>query len=340
MEFGLRKFTIWYLIFYFFIEGALRDILIQGQTDTFDLTSSIFAITSPIILFLYALLTYYTLYKFYPKRKWIHCGLGLVLSLICPIIIRFVIEQRLMDLLIQQVNYRPNYGIKNYVIDNYFFAIRYMTFGTIYYFITYSLFKQNNERDLLLSKQDIESALLKSQLNPHFLLNSLNNIYSLVFHKSDQALPAMDKLTRILKYNLYESKDFVSLKKEVEISEEFIELSRHRFHFPININMNASEESLHIQIPQHLLLPIVENSLKHGVLNNPDSPAKINIYSGNKHLYITSTNEVNANQKDSTGGIGLRNLERRLQIIYSTSHSFDLSKTDNTFSLTIKIPIS
>ena len=226
MKLNIGRFLLWYLLYYFLIAGALRDYLIRGYTDSFDITSSIFVLTSLVIFFLYAFISYFTLYKFYPNRKWVYCGMGLLAALLIPMGLRYFIEQVLTKALFESTNYPAQYGAKKYIIDNYFFAIRFMTFGTIYYFIVYSLFKQRRESDLLASKQSMEMALLKSQLNPHFLLNSLNNIYSLVFHKSDDALPAMDKLTDILKYTLYESKEMETLAKEVSIDQKYLELAR------------------------------------------------------------------------------------------------------------------
>jgi len=198
MKFNLGRLVLAYLLYYFFIEGALRDLLIRGQTDSFDLTSSIFSITSLFIFFLYVVLSYAVLYRYYPSRKWTHCALGLIVAAVITISCRYFIEQILSEALFDQTNYHSGYGIKNYLIDNYFYAFRSTTFGVIYYFVTYSLYKQKRESELVISKKNMEMALLKAQINPHFLLNSMNNIYSLVFHQSDKALPPMDSLTDIL----------------------------------------------------------------------------------------------------------------------------------------------
>lgn len=339
MKFNFRRFLLWYLLYYFLIAGALRDLLIWGQTDFFDLTSSIFALTSLLVFFFYALIPYYVLFRYYPDRKWLYCGIGFVLAFVAPMVFRFLIEQVMTRALFDSTNYPLHYGTREYIIDNYFFAIRFITFGTIYYFITYTLYKQKRESDLMASKQDMEMALLKSQINPHFLLNSMNNIYSLVFHKSEAALPAMEKLTDILKYSLYNKKDFESLEKEVATAEKYIELGRLRMAHPIYYHLEIDKELFPIQVPQYLLLPIVENTLKHGDLSDSEIPAHTLIKKDKDELIIESVNKIQYNEKDKVGGIGLENLERRIHLLYNENYTLETSNENSMFRIHIKIPI-
>lgn len=338
MKFNFGRLVLAYLLYYFFIEGALRDLLIKGQTDSFDLTSSIFSITSLFIPFLYVIISYATLHRYYPSRKWSHCALGLIAAALITISCRYFIEQILSEALFDQTNYHPNYGLKNYIIDNYFYAFRYITFGAIYYFVTYSLYKQKRETELVISKKNMEMALLKAQINPHFLLNSMNNIYSLVFHKSDQALPAMDSLTDILKYSLYESKDFESLEKEISIANQYIELSKLRAPYDLHYKIDTNVQNVSMQVPQHLLMPIVENVIKHGDLSTSESSAQTTINKKGNQIHIASSNKVNHKLKDQTGGIGLSNLERRLQLLYESNYTMTSKIVDDRYFLDITIP--
>ena len=339
MKFNFGRLVLFYLMYYFFIEGALRDLLIRGQTDSFDLTRSIFSITSLLIFFLYVVISYAVLHRYYPSRKWVHCALGLFAAALITISCRYFVEQILSDALFDQTNYPHSFGVKNYLIDNYFYAFSYITFGAIYYFISYSLYKQKRETELVISKKNMEMALLKAQINPHFLLNSMNNIYSLVFHKSDQALPAMDSLTDILKYSLYESKDFESLEKEISIANQFIELSQLRASYDLHYKIDTDLQNTSIQVPQHLLMPIVENVIKHGDLSASASSARTTISKKGNQLQITSSNKVHHKQKDETGGIGLSNLERRLQLLYENNYTMTSKIVDDRYFLDITIPI-
>jgi len=339
MKFNFGRLVLSYLLYYFFIEGALRDLLIRGQTDSFDLTRSIFSITSLFIFFLYVALSYAVLHRYYPSRKWSHCALGLIAVAMITISCRYFVEQILSELLFKQTNYPHSFGLKNYLIDNYFFAFRYITFGVIYYFVTYSLYKQRRESELVISKKNLEMALLKAQINPHFLLNSMNNIYSLVFHKSDQALPAMDNLTDILKYSLYESKDFETLGKEISIANQYIELSKLRTSFDLHYDIDYDEDVGAIQVPQHLLMPIVENVIKHGDLSAAESSAQTIINREGKQLHISSSNKVDLKLKDRSGGIGLSNLERRLQLLYESNYTMTSRIVGERYFLDIIIPV-
>ncbi len=339
MKFNFGRLILSYLLYYFFIEGALRDLLIRGQTDSFDLTNSIFSITSLFIPFLYVILSYVVLHRYYPSRKWTHCALGLIAAAVITIGCRYLIEQILSEVLFDQTNYHPSYGLKRYVIDNYFYAFRYITFGVIYYFVSYSLYTQKRESELVISKKNMEMALLKAQINPHFLLNSMNNIYSLVFHKSEQALTAMDSLTDILKYSLYESKDFESLEKEINIANQYIELSQLRASYDLHYKIDTDVQNMSMPVPQHLLMPIVENVIKHGDLSASESSAQTTINKKGNQLHITSSNKVNHKLKDKTSGIGLSNLERRLQLLYESNYTMTSKIVENRYYLNITIPI-
>ncbi len=339
MKFNFGRLVLWYFLYHFIIEGALRDLLIRGQTDSFDLTDSIFSITSLLIPFFYVIISYGTLHRYYPSRNWLYCSLGLLVAIIFTISLRYFIEQVITKELFQLTNYPHHYGVKNYIIDNYFYAFRYMTFGVIYYFVTYSLYKQKRESELLLSKQAMEMALLKSQINPHFLLNSMNNIYSLVFHKSDNALPAMDKLTDILKYSLYETKEFESLERELDIVQKYIGLAKLRTTLAWYYTIETDIKDTSILIPQHLLMPIVENTIKHGDVSSAEYPAITTIKKDGSKLHICSNNKIKTSLKDETGGIGLSNLERRLQLLYDNDYTMDSNLTADYYSLNIIIPI-
>jgi len=339
MKYRLGRLVLWYLFYYFFIEGALRDLLISGQTDTFDLTSSIFGITSLVISFFYVLFSYTALYKYYPQKKWIHCILGLLVAMIATIGLRYFIEQILLEYLFQRSNYPPHYGVKNYVIDNYFYGFRYLTFGVIFYFICYSIYEQKRVGELLVSKKNIELALLRSQINPHFLLNSLNNIYSLVYHKSDQALPAMDQLNDILKYTLYEPKDFEYLEKEIEIANKYIQLEKLRTSKDWHYTMETIGDTSSVKVPQHLLAPIIENTVKHGITHLKEYPGKTIITRRKSELLIHSSNKINTFTKDKSKGIGLPNLDRRLDILYEGDYFLSSQEKEGFYTLDITIPI-
>ena len=202
------------------------------------------------------------------------------------------------------------------------------------------MYTQNREKDLALEKQNIEISTLNAQINPHFLLNSMNNIYSLVYHKSEKALGAIDKLSEILKYNLYEKKDFVSLNRELEIVTQFLSLEQLRHEAPLAFDMqNTANQD--VAIPQLLVLTLVENAFKHGVLNDTQTPIALSIKEEQGMLHILCKNKKSKTLvKDETGGIGLANIKSRLDLIYQGKATFEIDDKSDYFSIFITLPIS
>ncbi|SOD20180.1 sensor histidine kinase [Pedobacter xixiisoli] len=181
------------------------------------------------------------------------------------------------------------------------------------------------QRSLESEKKDMELQFLKSQLNPHFLFNSLNNIYSLAYQKSDKTADAILKLSEIMRYMIYESNDsWVSLDKEVEYVESYVELQKLRFKdgAAVEISINGVIDGQKI-VPL-ILISFVENAFKHGVANDAEDPIKINIIANQKILHFSVTNKKNTTNKDAIGGVGLNNVERRLQLLYPDRYKLNI----------------
>ncbi|MBB2151047.1 sensor histidine kinase [Pedobacter gandavensis] len=181
------------------------------------------------------------------------------------------------------------------------------------------------QRDLESEKKEMELQFLKSQLNPHFLFNSLNNIYSLAYQKSDKTADAILKLSEIMRYMIYESNDsWVSLSKEIEYLHSYIELQKLRFRDGASVQFQLNGEIDDQQIVPLILISFVENAFKHGVANDPKDPIKINIIANQKILHFSITNKKNQHNKDEVGGVGLNNVERRLQLLYPDRYKLNI----------------
>lgn len=339
MLFNIRGLVIWFLVFYFFIDGAIRDFVLYGSTDQFGITDSVFNISTIFSFMLYPLFVYWVLYKFYLSKEYLKMIIGIALAFLLPIFIRYFLEQVVTEYLIGISNYNRSMSFKNYFGDNYLFGTRFIPLGVVFFFVEYSIFKQNRAKDLQIANQKLELSVLKSQINPHFLLNSLNNIYSLVYHKSPKSLEALDKLNDLLKYNLYENKDKVSIREELKLVDDFIGLQSIRFDYPVNIDIRADDNVLEHKLPQFTLLPLIENIFKHGMLKDESNPAYIHIERDNQHLVIKSWNKVSNKEKDGQGGVGLNNLKKRLELIYSSNASVDTSDFNKEFMIMIKLPL-
>jgi LytS/YehU family sensor histidine kinase len=199
---------------------------------------------------------------------------------------------------------------------------------------------QKQKSELINQNQASELALLRSQINPHFLFNTLNNIYSLVYQKSDVAPDAIMKLSSIMRYMLYDANsDKVPLRKEIEYLNSFIELQKLRIKRKDFVEINIIGEVEDQPIVPMILIPFVENAFKHGN-KKVDSPGIIiNIQiTKNKITYeIISYLTDDSTNKDHTGGIGLSNTKRRLELLYPKNHMLDILQTIDKYIVKLEI---
>jgi sensor histidine kinase YesM len=200
---------------------------------------------------------------------------------------------------------------------------------------------QKQKADLINQNQASELALLRSQINPHFLFNTLNNIYSLVIKKSDDASKALMKLSSIMRYMLYDANtDKVPLEKEIEYLNSFIELQKIRIKENNFIEFNITGNITNQVITPMLLIPFVENAFKHGNKSVHSPGIFINLMIEGDKIIFEVINYINKSEnsgKDKIGGIGLQNIKRRLELIYPGEHSMEIKTEDNKFIIKLII---
>lgn len=284
-----------------------------------------------------SILVYLSFYYFFPKRKTLQLIGGIAASILTGIFLRFLIEEKIYFWLFNQKNYRGDYTLAYYVSDNIFFVAPYIILGIVYYFYQSSKFNEQQKIALEIENKDAELAFLKSQVNPHFLFNSLNNLYSLIYHKSDKALPAVEKLSSLLRYSLYETKNQIDLQKELNYIQNFIELEQLRHDYPLEIHLEIDKKLSPTSIAPFILIPFIENIFKHGTLNNSDEPVIITIKNDASELSLYCQNEIKEQEKDEIGGIGLENIKKRLALIYPEKHQLHINERDGIFTVDLKI---
>ena len=194
---------------------------------------------------------------------------------------------------------------------------------------------QKLKTELMLEKQSGELALLRSQINPHFLFNTLNNIYSLVYKKSEDAPEAVMKMSSIMRYMLYDATtDSVLLEKEIEYLKSFIELEKLRIRHKDFVELNISGNVEGRTIAPMLLIPFVENAFKHGSRNVINPGIRINLSIGTNQIRFDVTNQLRKNAtitRDQVGGIGLNNIRRRLNLLYPGKHQLDIRSDEELY---------
>jgi len=200
---------------------------------------------------------------------------------------------------------------------------------------------QKLKSDLILQTKASELALLRSQVNPHFLFNTLNNIYSLVYKKSDDAPAAVMKMAAIMRYVLYDATtDKVLLEKEIEYLQSFIELQQLRTRQKgfVDLTIKGSIEGR--TIAPMLLIPFVENAFKHGSKKVPPPGIRINLILSPETVIFEVSNYLRKNSfasKDKSAGIGLNNIRRRLALLYPGKHSLDTWEDQDQYYVKLKI---
>lgn len=243
----------------------------------------------------------------------------------------------------------PVFGFDNYnghpysisrFINNVFFYYfpGYFTYGIIYFFVTNWYKNNQRQQELQKEKAAAELTFLRSQLNPHFLFNTLNDIYSLTYQKSELAPEALLKLSELLRYMLREgNKDFMPLNQEVKYLETLIKLQEISSKGNAYINFDVEGLVARQEVASLLFVSFVENAFKHGILDDPGNPVKIHLSAANDNITFSVSNKKNHHQKDKTDGIGLNNVRRRLELIYPEKHKLEISDEDKSYHVNLTL---
>jgi LytS/YehU family sensor histidine kinase len=176
------------------------------------------------------------------------------------------------------------------------------------------------------------------------MFNVLNNMVALARKKSDLLEPSLIKLSSLMRYMLYEAdEEKVSLDKEIEYLQSYIDLQRQRFGNKVRVEVNLQADNEHYQIEPMLLIPFVENAFKHGTTLLEDPMININLQAEKNLLNFSVENRYNGmtvEEKDKTSGIGLANVKRRLQLLYNDAYQLNISNHDHLFTITLQIQLS
>jgi two-component sensor histidine kinase len=200
---------------------------------------------------------------------------------------------------------------------------------------------EKQKKEMENEKLHAELAFLKSQVNPHFLFNILNNICSLARKKSDDTENAVIKLSQIMRYMLSESQDEkVNLEKEVEYLKNYIELQQLRVSGKVKINFSVEGSPGILLIEPMLLIPFVENAFKHGISYAEDSEIGIFLKISENELDFRTENSIFRNGNEivaSDSGTGLKNVLRRLELLYPGKHEILITDNGKRYIVELKI---
>jgi LytS/YehU family sensor histidine kinase len=232
-------------------------------------------------------------------------------------------------------------GMINRIFGGY---IMYLFFVIFFYAVNYyQSFKDKlkNEGKLLSLVKEAELHALKSQINPHFLFNSLNSISSLTMSNPERAQEMVINLSQLMRYSLkHDQKEKVSFKQELENNKLYLQIEKVRFGSKLVPVFEIDENCLNAEIPNMILQPLYENAIKYGVYEATESvEIKTVAKCNNDVLQIVITNPYDSNIRSKKGeGIGLRNIRDRLQVIFGNPYLIKLEDNKKEFTVTLTIP--
>ncbi len=282
----------------------------------------------------------YLLPRYFDQRKYKKYVLGLILLLAITSVLRFFIGWGLvveMKLGIEET-FTPTY------LGSMFFGGVFILFISIPLRLIDNLFKKRElEKTLKTHQLEAELRFLKAQVNPHFLFNALNNIYSLSFTESKKAPEMILKLSDMMSYMLYDCKnERVKLSAEIAYLKNYIDLQQLKKEGDLNISFETNSSSSSIFITPMLFIPFFENAFKHGNLEDTKNgwlKSTLNTEGSDLTFFIENTLRK-TNTKDQKGGVGLENIRDRLKLLFPNKHQLDIDRKENTFSVNLKLNLA
>ncbi|WP_372753440.1 sensor histidine kinase [Mariniflexile sp.] len=297
----------------------------------------------PIHMIVVYLNLYYLIPKFILRKKyWTY-----FISLVFMLLLVYLVRTGLNYLLVTK-NIWPEAGDSGRFMElNHIIAV---ILGELYVigFVTaikividWSIEKKRNE-DLEQLQMSTELKFLRTQIQPHFFFNTLNNLYALTLTKSDNAPRLVIKLSDMMEYILYEVKSSrASLLQEINHINNFIDIERLRFEEKVEVEIDISGDIEDITVPPLLLLSFVENCFKHGMKENDKLKIKMSFSVLNRgYLEFTLINNFNPNAtKTESNGIGNKNAKRRLNLLFSNNYILESTTEGESYNLFLKIPL-
>jgi hypothetical protein len=298
-----------------------------------------------LILVVFFYINYYIFIpKFYFRKKYAVFG---ALALFF-----FLVVCAIPNILVSETDFRnhlqnvcvassPNFLPPQHVQPPFFYFFGHHFFEFLIVF-TFSLMLKISSRLKLAEKEKVNAELsyLKAQINPHFLFNTLNSIYSLAIEKSDYTATAVVKLSGMMRYVITDaSHKFVPLEKEINYISDYIELQRLRIDETIKLSYSVAGDLLEKKIAPLVLISFIENAFKYGVNAEENSEIKIDIDITKAYLHLRVFNKkVSMHQvNEGNSGLGIENTKNRLQLLYPGSHKLVIKDAKEDFSILLSL---
>ncbi|SNR94330.1 sensor histidine kinase [Hymenobacter mucosus] len=313
--------------------GAIKPHRVPLQQSLWLLTS--FWVVRAVVFYFCYLVVYP---RFLRVNRLPHLAVGVGVAVLLFAGLRASIEEVLFPALLGFHNYTPGTTIQHYVADNFFWSIPTLWFSAALWASERNLHQERENQQLREEKRAAETAFLQAQINPHFLFNTLNLLYGMAYPVSKPLASALLKLAELMRYMLHETAiDQVALTQEIEYVQHYLALYRLRFPDQLFVNFTITGEPAGRQIAPLVLIPFVENALKHGVLDDPAHPVRLQLHVAAQEVVFQVENRISDQQKDTSSGIGLPNLRRRLALSYPGRHQLHIATERGQFTTLLRV---
>ena len=215
-----------------------------------------------------------------------------------------------------------------------------MNLGVKLYFMS----QRDRERQKIIDQRNLEQQMeyLKYQVNPHFFMNTLNDIHALVDIDPERAKTTIVELSKMMRHILYEgSKKLIPLTREMEFLNLYVQLMRLRYTRKVHINVDVPPQLPELKLPPLMLIIFVENAFKHGISYREESFIDIKLRVENKRLLFSCCNSkpTQVQRTNEKGGMGLQNVRQRLELLYDDDYTLDISDGEKTYEVKLDIPM-
>jgi len=295
------------------------------------------------------LLNYYQIPRLLFKKKYLLFIVSILLSIyILSAFARFSvvhIAEPFFRTDFEQESIKEIFTDAEYLVGVYFPVVYMYAFIMMIIKLIKRRFEEKHQLEIL-KKEKVTNELkfLRAQIQPHFLFNTLNNLYALTLAKSDVAPKVVLKLSELLDFILYQSNEkSISIQKEIELIKGFIDLEKLRFGNKIKVEFSHNIENKNAQISPLLLLPLVENAFKHGPTGN-EKNAKIqidlNVKNNTLNFEILNNKPIIVRKNNLHNGIGIKNLKRQLALNYKGNFKLEVEDLDDEYKVNLKIDLN
>lgn len=275
------------------------------------------------------------------KKKYVAYIIGAIGLVFLFAGIRYLLEEVIIFSITGNHNYADRTRVFGYYIfDNSYYSIKAILFSTTLFLLFRYIENQTKLFQLQLENKKTELRFLKSQLEPHFLFNTLNSFYSELIDSQPKTAKDIHRLSDLLRFVTYDAQeDFVSLQKDLKFVEDYIYFFKKRFETNFFVNYTVSGEVTDQKIPSMMLIHFVENVFKHGIIYDSSAPAEVTFKINTNTIEIYTKNKISTSESYSESGIGHTSLKRRLDMLFEGSYVLNNKQEGSIFEASLQMPL-